>query len=68
MHYERLYTVTVYDITELMGVELGTGLTYRQAVKLARDTETENDKPENGHLPIIDVVIDTYISHSIIPS
>ena len=68
MHYERLYTVTAYDITELMGVELETGLTYRQAVKLARDTETENDKPENGHLPIVDIVIDNYISHSVIPS
>jgi|GEM_PF-5794798 hypothetical protein len=68
MHYEILYTVTAYDITELMGIELGTGLTYRQAVKLARDTEHENDKPGNGDLPIVDIEIDQYISHSIIPS
>mgnify|MGYP003645588158 FL=1 len=68
MHYEKLYTVTAYDITEIMGIELGTGLTYRQAVKLARDTERENDKPENGDLPIVDIVIDNYISHSVIPS
>ena len=68
MNYEKLYTVTAYDITEIMGIELGTGLTYRQAVKLARDTERENDKPENGDLPIVDIVIDNYISHSVIPS
>ena len=57
LHLKPSYTVTGYDESEIMGVELGSRLSYREAVKMARDAETVNDKPGKDGYPVINIEI-----------